>query len=97
MELDRTLSRDGQDYPFAGTYDPRFEKVVDAFLENYRVDHLLEAGIVGPGEGIVLPIAAKRAVQLHGRSSGVVLLRRPLGAGGGVVKLAASRRAVGEG
>ncbi len=59
MELDRTLSRDGQDYPFAGTYDPRFEKVVDAFLENYRVEDEL-------GSAVAVTLDGQPVVDLWG-------------------------------
>ncbi len=38
MELNRSLTRDGQDYPVSGRCDPRFEGVIEAFLENYRVE-----------------------------------------------------------
>ena len=38
MKLAETLTLDRQDYPFAGTYDPAFEPVAQAFLENYRVE-----------------------------------------------------------
>ncbi len=38
MDLAKTLHRDGKDHPFSGTYDPAFEPVVEAFLENYRVE-----------------------------------------------------------
>ena len=45
MELNRSLTRDGQDYPFSGTCDPKFEGVVEAFLENYRVEDELGSAV----------------------------------------------------
>ena len=45
MELDRSLSRDGHDYRFSGTYDPKFEGVVEAFMENYRVEDELGSAV----------------------------------------------------
>jgi CubicO group peptidase (beta-lactamase class C family) len=55
VELNRTLTRDGQDYPFWGTYDPRFEPVVEAFVENYRVEDELGSAVavVLDGEPVV--------------------------------------------
>ena len=57
MDLARTLSVDGKDYPFSGTYEAAFEPVVEAFLENYRVeDELGSATAVYVGGKPVLDI-----------------------------------------
>ena len=45
MELNQSLSREGQSYPFSGTYDAKFEGVVEAFMENYRVEDELGSAV----------------------------------------------------
>ena len=57
MELNRSLSRDGKDYPFSGTYDAEFEGVVEAFLENYRVEDEL-------GSAVAVTLDGKPVVDL---------------------------------
>ena len=59
MDLDRSLNRDGHEYPFAGTYDPRFEGVVEAFLENYRVEDEL-------GSAVAVTLDGQPVVDLWG-------------------------------
>ena len=59
MELNRSLSRDGQDYPFSGAYDPKFEGVVEAFLENYRVEDEL-------GSAVAVTLDGKPVVDIWG-------------------------------
>jgi CubicO group peptidase (beta-lactamase class C family) len=59
VELNRSLTRDGQDYPFSGTCDPRFEKVVEAFLENYRTEDEL-------GSAVAVTLDGKPVVDLWG-------------------------------
>ena len=51
MQLDQTLTIDGKDYPFAGTFDPAFQPVVDAFAENYRVEDELGSAVCVMAEG----------------------------------------------
>ena len=55
MELSQTLTIDSKDYPFAGTYEPAFRPVVDAFLENYRVEDELgsAAAVMVDGRPVV--------------------------------------------
>ena len=59
MELNRTLNLDGQDYPFSGTYDPKFEGVVEAFLENYRLEDEL-------GSAVAVTLDGQPVVDLWG-------------------------------
>ena len=59
MELDRSLSRDGRDYAFSGAYDPRFEAVVEAFVENYRVEDEL-------GSAVAVTLDGRPVVDLWG-------------------------------
>jgi CubicO group peptidase (beta-lactamase class C family) len=46
QQLAQTLTRDREDFRFAGTYDSRFAPVVEAFLENYRVEDELGSAVV---------------------------------------------------
>ena len=59
MQLSQTLAVDDQDYPFSGTYDPAFEPVVEAFLENYRLDQEI-------GSAVAVMIDGKPVVDLWG-------------------------------
>ena len=45
MDLAEKLNRDGRDYPFTGTFDPRFRAVADAFIENFRVEDEVGAAV----------------------------------------------------
>ena len=59
MELNRSLTRDGQDYPVSGRCDPRFEGVIEAFLENYRVEDEL-------GSCVAVTLDGKPVVDIWG-------------------------------
>ena len=59
MELNRSLSREGQDYAFAGAYDPKFEGVAEAFIENFRVEDEL-------GSAVAVTLDGKPVVDLWG-------------------------------
>ena len=59
MELNRTLTRDGQDYAFSGSVDPRFEGVAQAFIENYRVEDEL-------GSAVAVTLDGEPVVDLWG-------------------------------
>jgi CubicO group peptidase (beta-lactamase class C family) len=38
MQLDTVIEARGAEYPLAGTYEPEFQPVVDAFIENFAVE-----------------------------------------------------------
>ena len=59
MELNRSLNLNGQDYTFSGTYDPKFEGVVEAFLENYRFEDEL-------GSAVAVTLDGQPVVDLWG-------------------------------
>jgi len=59
VELNRSLARDGQDYPFSGSHDPRFEAVAQAFVENYRVEDEL-------GSSVAVTLDGKPVVDIWG-------------------------------
>lgn len=44
MELEQTINARGHDYSFGGQYEPEYQPVVDAFLENFRVEDEIGAG-----------------------------------------------------
>jgi CubicO group peptidase (beta-lactamase class C family) len=54
-ELNETISARGGEHPLRGRYDERFRPVVDAFIENFRVEEELGAGasVVLDGETVV--------------------------------------------
>ena len=51
MQLARSISVEGQDYPFAGSFEPAFAPVVEAFLENYRVEDEVGSAVCVMAEG----------------------------------------------
>jgi CubicO group peptidase (beta-lactamase class C family) len=59
MELNQTLSARGADYPVSGTFDPAFQPVIDAFLENYRAEDEL-------GSAVAVCVGGKPMVDLWG-------------------------------
>jgi CubicO group peptidase (beta-lactamase class C family) len=59
VELNQSLTRDGQDYPFSGRCDPRFEGVAEAFLENYRLEDEL-------GSCVAVTLDGKPVVDIWG-------------------------------
>jgi len=44
MELESTLEARGGSYRLAGNYEPEYRRVVDAFIENFRVEDEIGAG-----------------------------------------------------
>ena len=54
-ELNETVTARGAEYPLRGRYDARFAPVVEAFVENFRVEEELGAGtsVVVDGETVV--------------------------------------------
>ena len=54
-----SVSKDGQDYPMAGTFEPAFQPVVDAFLENFRVEDEL-------GSAVCVTLGGKPVVDIWG-------------------------------
>lgn len=54
-ELKETIAARGGEFPLRGRYDERFRPVVDAFIENFRVEEELGAGasVVLDGETVV--------------------------------------------
>ena len=54
-ELNETVAARGGTFPLRGRYDERFRPVVDAFVENFRVEEELGAGtsLVLDGETVV--------------------------------------------
>ena len=59
QELARTLTRDGKDFPFSGTCDAAFAPVVEAFVENYRLEDEL-------GSAVAVMVDGKPVVDLWG-------------------------------
>ena len=55
MELEQTLNARGYDYSFGGDFEPEFQPVVDAFLENFNVEDEIGAAcsIVREGKTVV--------------------------------------------
>ena len=55
MELEQTLNARGYDYSFGGDFEPEFQPVVDAFLENFNVEDETGAAcsIVREGKTVV--------------------------------------------
>lgn len=55
MELSHTLNARGHDYFLAGFYEPEYQPVVDAFIENFRVEDEIGAAcsIVSQGRTVV--------------------------------------------
>lgn len=59
VELKETIAARGGEYPLRGRYDERFRPVVDAFIENFRVEEEL-------GAGTSLVLDGKTVVDLWG-------------------------------
>ena len=55
MKLDQTIMARGNEYPIAGQYDSEFQAVVDAFIENFKVEDEIGAAcsIVQNGKTVV--------------------------------------------
>ncbi len=55
MELDQIITARGNEYPTGGQYDPEFQAVVDAFIENFKVEDEVGAAcsIVQNGKTVV--------------------------------------------
>lgn len=55
MELNQTLTARGHDYPLGGHYEPEFQPVVDAFIENFKVEDEIGAAcsIILEGKTVV--------------------------------------------
>jgi len=55
LELEQSLNARGHDYSFGGHYEPEFQPVVDAFLENFQVEDEIGAAcsIVREGQTVV--------------------------------------------
>jgi len=55
LELEQTLNARGYDYSFGGDFEPEFQPVVDAFLENFNVEDEIGAAcsIVREGKTVV--------------------------------------------
>jgi len=55
LELEQTLNARGCDYSFGGDFEPEFQPVVDAFLENFNVEDEIGAAcsIVREGKTVV--------------------------------------------
>ena len=55
MKLDQTITARGNEYPTGGQYDPEFQPVVDAFIENFKVEDEIGAAcsIVQNGKTVV--------------------------------------------
>jgi CubicO group peptidase (beta-lactamase class C family) len=55
LELDQIITARGNEYPTGGQYDPEFQAVVDAFIENFKVEDEVGAAcsIVQNGKTVV--------------------------------------------
>ncbi len=55
MELEQTLNARGHDYSFGGYFEPEYQPIVDAFLENFSVEDEIGAAcsIVREGKTVV--------------------------------------------
>jgi len=55
LKLDQTITARGNEYPTGGQYDPEFQPVVDAFIENFKVEDEIGAAcsIVQNGKTVV--------------------------------------------
>jgi len=51
LELEQTLNARGHDYSFGGYFEPEYQPIVDAFLENFRVEDEIGAACSMVREG----------------------------------------------
>ena len=71
MELDKVVEARGVRFPIRGRYDPVFRPVVEAFIENFRVEEELGAGcsVVIDGKAVVDLWGGWAAPTVRGRGT----------------------------